>query len=447
MTVAAPTTRDPDAGRRWLARLALAVGLGACVLLVAAAGTKTFAVLLLVIAGVVVMLVGGWWAIAHRGSVRVVGALLVVAAAVTVAVALVRHHLLWAVLVSAGLFVVAFVAGRSALTPREERPLPAPAPAGPAEHPFLIMNPRSGGGKAERFGLREKAEKLGVEVAVLDGPDHVDVAELARKAIDDGADLIGVAGGDGTQALVAGVAAERGIPMFVIPAGTRNHFALDLGIDRDDLAASLEALSDGVDIMVDLGEVEGHPFVNNVSFGAYASIVERPDYRADKLKVTMRLLPDLLSGSEGPHLTAWADGRQIDAPQALLVSNNSYGTGDIAGVGRRARIDAGVMGVVAIRVSNARDAARLATGVHSRDITRMTAGDVVVESDQAEIPAGLDGESVRFTAPVRCRVRPGALRVRVPRNRPGFATVRPRVRPAELLRLAGPGAHLAPAVS
>jgi hypothetical protein len=160
--------------------------------------------------------------------------------------------------------------------------------------------------------------------------------------------------------------------------------------------------------------------------------------------VTMRLLPDLLSGSEGPHLTAWADGTQIDAPQALLVSNNSYGTGDLAGVGRRARIDEGVMGVVAVRVSNARDAARLATGVRSGDITRMTAGDVVVESDQAEIPAGLDGESVRFTAPVHCRVRPGVLRVRVPRNRPGFATVRPHVRPADLLRLAAPGSHPTP---
>src|SRR4051794_16931223 len=389
MTVAAPTTRDPDAGRRWLARLALAVGLGACVLLVAAAGTKTFAVLLLVIAGVVVMLVGGWWAIAHRGSVRVVGALLVVAAAVTVAVALVRHHLLWAVLVSAGLFVVAFVAGRSALTPREERPLPAPAPAGPAEHPFLIMNPRSGGGKAERFGLREKAEKLGVEVAVLDGPEHVDVAELARKAIDGGADLIGVAGGDGTQALVAGVAAERGVPMFVIPAGTRNHFALDLGIDRDDLAASLEALSDGVDLMVDLGDVEGRPFVNNVSFGAYAAIVERPDYRADKLRVTMRALPDLLSGDDGPHLTAWADDQKIDQPQALLVSNNRYGTGDITGAGRRLRLDEGVMGVVGVHVSNARDATRLVRGTHSGDITSMTAHEVLITSDGDNVAAGV----------------------------------------------------------
>src|SRR4051794_18558700 len=91
MAVATPKTRDPDTGRRWLARLALAVGLGACALLIAVAGTKTVAVLLLVAAGVVVMLVGGWWAVAHRGWVRVAGALLAVAAAVTVVIAQVRH--------------------------------------------------------------------------------------------------------------------------------------------------------------------------------------------------------------------------------------------------------------------------------------------------------------------------------------------------------------------
>ena len=95
------------------------------------------------------------------------------------------------------------------------------------------MNPRSGGGKVIKFALKEKAEKLGAEVALLEGPGMVDVAALARQAVADGADLLGVAGGDGTQALVAGIAAEHGLPFLVISAGTRNHFALDLGLDRD----------------------------------------------------------------------------------------------------------------------------------------------------------------------------------------------------------------------
>ena len=115
------------------------------------------------------------------------------------------------------------------------------------------MNPRSGGGKVTKFGLKEKAEKLGAEVALLEGPQIVDVAALARQAVADGADLLGVAGGDGTQALVAGIAAEHGLPFLVISAGTRNHFALDLGLDREDPAAGLAALTDGEELRVDLG--------------------------------------------------------------------------------------------------------------------------------------------------------------------------------------------------
>ena len=104
------------------------------------------------------------------------------------------------------------------------------------------MNPRSGGGKVAKFGLDGKAAGLGARVALLEGPGVVDVAALARQAVDDGADLLGVAGGDGTQALVAGIAASRDVPMMVISAGTRNHFALDLGLDRDDPATCLDAL-------------------------------------------------------------------------------------------------------------------------------------------------------------------------------------------------------------
>src|SRR6185503_19320178 len=149
----------------------------------------------------------------------------------------------------------------------------------PARHPYLIMNPKSGGGKVEKFDLKSKAEELGAEVFLIDGSEPVDVAEVAREAVAQGADLLGVAGGDGTQALVAGVAADRGIPFLVISAGTRNHFALDLGLDREDPSRCLEALTDGVELRVDLGSVNGRSFVNNASFGAYAELVRRPEYR------------------------------------------------------------------------------------------------------------------------------------------------------------------------
>ena len=107
----------------------------------------------------------------------------------------------------------------------------------------------------------------------------------------DGADLLGVAGGDGTQALVAAVAAEHDVPLLVISAGTRNHFALDLGLDREDPSRCLDALQDGVELRVDLGFIAGRPFVNNASFGAYAVIVQSPAYRDDKARTTLDQLP------------------------------------------------------------------------------------------------------------------------------------------------------------
>ena len=232
----------------------------------------------------------------------------------------------------------------------------------PARHPYLIMNPRSGGGKVAKFDLKRKAEDLGAEVFLIGGSQPVDVAEVAREAVAKGADLLGVAGGDGTQARVAAVAAEHGLPFVVISAGTRNHFALDLGLDREDPSACLRALTDGVELLVDVGTINGQVFVNNASFGAYAEIVETPAYRDDKLNTTLNMLPDLLQGHRGARLLARADGVEISAPQALLVANNPYGTGDIAGLGRRARLDRGLLGVAGVRVSSARQAVDLLRG-------------------------------------------------------------------------------------
>jgi len=369
-----------------------------------------------------------------------VGVVLAVGAVVSIAVLTIRANLLWVVVVCAVLLVLSAMAGRAAL----RRGVPPPyrvveLAVEPPSRPFLIMNPRSGGGKVVRFGLREKAESLGAEVAVLEGPGTVDVAGLARDAVARGADLLGVAGGDGTQALVAAVAAEHDVPLLVISAGTRNHFALDLGLDREDPSTCLDALRDGVEMRVDLGEVNGRPFVNNVSFGAYAAIVERPEYRDEKLKTTLDLLPDLLTSTTGPRLVARADAVTLQGPQALLVSNNPYNTGDVAGLGRRPRIDGGVLGVIGVRAANAMDAARMLRGRKAAGLTLVVADEVEVDADVAEVPAGVDGESVRLATPVRCRVRPGALRVRVPRDRPGVPPVTPTLQLSAVLELAGPG--------
>ena len=308
----------------------------------------------------------------------------------------------------------------------------------PARHPYLIMNPKSGGGKVEKFDLKRKAEHLGAEVFLIGGPGPVDVAQIAREAVAQGADLLGVAGGDGTQALVAGVAAEHGLPFVVITAGTRNHFALDLGLDRADPPACLGALSDGVELRVDLGLINGQVFVSNASFGAYAEVVETPAYRADKLKTTLDLLPDLLQGHRGARLSARADGTEIRSPQALLlVASNPYGTGDIAGLSRRARLYRGMLGVVAVKVHSARQAADLVRGRHAAGLSVLTAKEVQISADAAHIPVGIDGEAVSMSTPVTCTISPAALRVWVPRDRPGVPAPKPPVNWARLWHLAG----------
>jgi diacylglycerol kinase family enzyme len=262
-------------------------------------------------------------------------------------------------------------------------------------------------------------------VAVLEGPDTVDVGELARRAVADGADLLGVAGGDGTQALVAGIAAEHNLPLLVISAGTRNHFALDLGLDREDPSRCLEALRDGVELRVDLGFIGDRPFVNNASFGAYAAVVQSPAYRDDKTRTTLDQLPGLLAGQSGPRLVARAENVTIEGPQAVLVSNNQYGMGDIAGLGRRARLDRGTLGMFAVTVSSAAQAAGLLRGRNSRGFTSVVGREVVVDADASQIPVGVDGEALVLDTPVRCSLRPTALRVRVPRDRPGVPDPKP----------------------
>jgi len=421
--MAAPVTR----GQRWLARLAFAAALAAAVVLLLSGALKSVTVLLLGAAGLAIVCAAGWWFLSHRGVVRWLAAALLVAAPVAVIVVYVAAGRLWEVALSVVLAVAAVAAGRAALAGGRPPARPHEDVASRPEHPFVIMNPRSGGGKVGKFGLAGKASGLGAEVALLEGPGVVDVAAMAREAVDAGADLLGVAGGDGTQALVAGVAAGRDVPMMVISAGTRNHFALDLGLDRDDPASCLDALTDGAELRIDLGLIGGRTFVNNASFGAYAQVVQSPAYRDDKSGTALAMLPDLLTGHEGAHLVLRVDGQVIlDGPQAVLVSNNPYETGDIAGLGRRARLDQGVLGIVGVKIENAGQAAGLLRRAQrSRNVTVLTAREVVIDADQPHIPVGIDGESVLMPTPVHCTIRPLALRVRVPRDRPGVPDPRP----------------------
>ena len=336
-----PHAMAPPAAR-WLARGAFAAAVAAAVVLVAFSLNGGVRLLLVAALGLVVVVGSAWWFLAVRGILRWLALALVVLTPVVVAWLFIRANLLWVALVVLALVAAAGGLGKTALA-REAHPTGMPEyEFPPPQRPFVVMNPRSGGGKVARFGLKEKAEALGAEVVLLEGPGTVDVAAVAREAVARGADLLGVAGGDGTQALVAGVAAEHDVPFLVISAGTRNHFALDLGLDREDPSTCLAALTDdAVELRVDLGVIGGRTFVNNASFGAYAAVVQSPAYRDDKTGTTLDDAARPAHRARGARLWRTPTASTLDGPQAVLVSDNPYGTGDLAGLGRRARLDTG----------------------------------------------------------------------------------------------------------
>ncbi|MBC2639902.1 MULTISPECIES: diacylglycerol kinase family protein [unclassified Rhodococcus (in: high G+C Gram-positive bacteria)] len=428
----AESADSESARRRWLARAAFVAAFASVAVLVVFAGLHTLTLLIVAVGAVVVAVAALFWFLTSRGVLRWLSLVVLVLTPIVVLGLLIGAQLLWVVLLAAGLAVLAVVCARAALGRDRADWLMPEHPSAPPERPFLVMNPHSGGGKVGKFDLKKRAEELGAEVVLLEGPGTVDVEALARDAVARGADLLGVAGGDGTQALVAGIAAEHDLPFLVISAGTRNHFALDLGLDRDDPARCLDALSDGIELRIDLGKVGGRTFVNNASFGAYAEVVQSPAYRDDKTGTILRMLPDLLAGQRGGRLLARFDDRTIDGPQAVLVSNGPYEMQDLAGLGRRPRIDRGTLGVVTISVSSTRQAVGLLHRARQNGLIQHSAREVVIDADAPEIPAGIDGEALVIPTPVRCTVTPGALRVRVPRNRPG---VRPPARPVDWVRL------------
>jgi len=424
--------------QHWLARLSfLFVGL-AVVFVAVFAELKSLTMLAVGLVGAVVTLAAAFFFLSRRGVWRWLSLAVFVLTPIAVIAVFAFRNLLWVAVVGAAIWLLASMTARLALArDHTDWRMPERPAEPPAKHPYLIMNPKSGGGKVEKFDLKSKAEELGAEVFLIDGSEPVDVAEVAREAVAQGADLLGVAGGDGTQALVAGIAAQHGIPFVVISAGTRNHFALDLGLNRDDPSACLGALSDGVELRVDLGMINGQVFVNNASFGAYAEVVDTPAYRGDKLNTTLNLLPDLLQGERGARLSARADDTEIRSPQALLVANNPYGTGDIAGLSRRARLDAGLLGVIGVKVRNVQQAVDLLRGRRAVGLRVLNTKMIEITADAPQIPVGVDGEALSMSTPVVCTISPGALRVWVPRDRPGVVPPKPPINWARLWHLAG----------
>ncbi len=363
---------------------------------------------LIVLACLVIVFASAWYGLTRTGGARLLGSGIAILAVVGIVVVLIADgdHLVQALVIVAGLGLM-IVATRSAF--KVHVPLhPAPDP----RHPVLFYNPKSGGGKAERFRLAEEARARGIEPIEL--KLGTDLEQLVRGAVADGADALAMAGGDGSQAVVAMVAAEEDLPYACIPAGTRNHFALDLGVDRDDVVGALDAFVGGRERRVDLAEVNGGVFVNNVSIGLYAEAVQREGYREAKLRTILDTLPEAL-GPEGKGLDLrWTspEGPQHSAGAAILVSNNRYRLGRAVGSGTRPRIDDGLLGVT---VASPPAAARR---LFQRPWREWSTPAFEVDAD-GPIAAGIDGEAVTLDAPLRFKIRPAALGVRIAGAHPG----------------------------
>jgi diacylglycerol kinase family enzyme len=234
---------------------------------------------------------------------------------------------------------------------------------------WLLVNPRSGGGGAVDELCRAAAAR-GIEARILRAGE--DAAALARDA---DAEVLGAAGGDGTLAAVAAEAVARELPFVPVPLGTRNHFARDIGLDRSDPVAALDAF-EGVQRRVDVGRVNGRLFLNNVSIVAYAVLVHHGWRRAlDALRLRHRFV---------------IDGEVVHT-RVLLVGNNAYSL-----TGARERLDEGLL--YAYRPGGViRSAPRFRIAVR-----------------RPQLRAAIDGEPVVLSTPVELVSEPAALVVLVP---------------------------------
>jgi diacylglycerol kinase family enzyme len=214
--------------------------------------------------------------------------------------------------------------------------------------------------------------------------------------------VLGIAGGDGSLGAVAQVALERRLPFVSIPFGTRNHFARDLGLDRDDPTGALDAFS-GSERRIDVGRVGDRVFLNNVTLGVYAELVRRRERhrRRRNALAQLRALSLLARNRDSVHLSV--DGTPVEA-QLAVVANNHYAV-ELFSLGERERLDEGRLHLY------------LAPGWrpsrwHERASERLT-----IDAREERLNAAIDGEAATLETPLAFTIERRALRVLVPTRR------------------------------
>jgi diacylglycerol kinase family enzyme len=275
------------------------------------------------------------------------------------------------------------------------------------QRPVLFVNPRSGGGKAARAAVAERARERGIETVIFVPGQSLEA--LAAEAVANGADALGVAGGDGSQAVVAAVAVTHGLPFVCVPAGTRNHFALDLGVDPHDMLGALDAFTGGIERLIDVADVNGRLFLNNVSLGVYGDAVRSPAYRDAKMRTLLETAKKVLGPrAEVPALRLVDDlGREHQHLALVLVSNNPYTLDRPLTPGARPALDSGRLGIIVL------DAPGPAPHPSGAAPGRAWSAPRLDVSALPPVHAGLDGEAIDLSPPLQFTIRPRALRVRI----------------------------------
>ena len=260
---------------------------------------------------------------------------------------------------------------------------------------LLLVNPRSGGGSPSPDELAAAARKLGVETRLLrDGDRPGDIAERA------GARVVGMAGGDGSLAPVAAVCLETGAALVCVPFGTRNHFARDLGLDRDDPLGALAAFSGGTERRIDVGRVGSRLFLNNVSLGIYAGLVHRRERHRRRGELLARARALYTVSFDRHRVRARVNGEEAVA-RVIFVGNNRYEL-SLFTLGERPRLDRGELQL------------RTAAGVLPTAWDERVAPGFRIELPGDEVDVAIDGEPVRLTLPLELESLPRTLRVLVP---------------------------------
>ena len=296
----------------------------------------------------------------------------------------------------------------------------------------LILNPAAGSAAALLGNLTRAARERGIRVHVLEPGEDARLAAL--EAADDGAKSLAVAGGDGSVAAVAGVAVERGLPLVVVPTGTLNHFARDLGLDLSRPLRALDAFAScHHERRVDVGRVNGRPFINNVSLGVYAEMLGDPGYRQDKLGVAQAKLQAAFSDPELRRALRITPPEEapLEGVVAVVVSNNPYEFARWDRLGQRHRLDTGTLQVSVLDASTLDELERLLAGtllgaIEFRPALRHWTSERLETGVLGEVVrAGVDGEPITLEAPLRFSMDPGALRVFVPEGSPASRQVPP----------------------